>query len=400
VKALLLGTMLAAGAGGAGCNKGPAAPPPAAPPEVKIDSPVIREVTEYEEFTGRTEASMSVELRARVSGYVDKLHFKDGADVKKGDTLIDLDPRGYKAELERLEAQLRDNQARLERLGTEYRRVRSLGTSRAVSQEEVERISGERSQAEASVSAAKAAIKAAKLNIEFATVKAPFDGRLSRRMVDPGDSVKADDTMLTSLVAIDPIHAYFDIDERTVLRLRRLVHEGKLRSSRENTLYVNLGLADETGYPLVGVIDFVDNHLDPGTGTLRIRASLANPRKLLSPGMFVRLRLPVSLPYTAALIAEEALVSDQGQKFLYVVNAVDKEDEDKEYRVEYRKVETGQIQNGLRVVKKGLTASDWVIIEGQQRVRPNVKVTPSRVADKNRAASRRQAAPAETPPSL
>jgi RND family efflux transporter MFP subunit len=370
-----------------GC--GEAAKQAPAPKEVSVPwaRPRVQVVTELEEFTGRTEAVMTVDVRARVTGYLEKALFKEGTDVKKGDLLFEIDPRTYQAEVDKAQAQVSQYEASVQRLATDYQRARVLLPSRAISQEEMDRLSSTRSEASASVAAARAALRVAKLNLDFTKVSAPMDGRISRRLADPGNLVKADDTILTTIVQLDPIHAYFDIDERTVLRLRRLINEGKLRSSREATIQVDLGLADEDGYSLKGVIDFRDNRLDPGTGTLRVRVVIDNPDRLLSPGMFMRMKLPVSLPTRSLLVPEEALVNDQGQKALYVINGDDK--------IESREVKVGQLVDGQRVIKAGLTEKDRVVVRGQMSVRPGLKVNP-RPAD----APTRAAAKAAQPPSL
>jgi RND family efflux transporter MFP subunit len=376
---------------------------------------------EYEEFTGRTEASLSVELRARVSGYLDeaplrekenhkkqaaagrKVRAVEGSDVKKDEWLFLVDEKTYKAEVERVQAQLQQSEALLEKLSTEYRRTRTLTARNAASREELDKISGDRSQAEAAVGTAKAALKTAELNLAFTKVKAPFDGRLSRNYIDEGNLVKADDTALTTLVQLDPIHAYFDIDERTVLRLRRLIQQGQMRSARETETYVDLGLADEARFSLRGKIDFVDNRLDPGTGTLRVRVAVENPKKLLSPGMFLRMRLPVSMPRKGTLmVPEEALVSDQGRKFVYVIQSVvEKTEEGEEKKVEKafrRDVQTGQLQEGMRIIRSGLTPKDRVVLEGQQRIRANDAVTPAPRKQPDRSAG--VAARLSLPPDL
>jgi RND family efflux transporter MFP subunit len=382
----------------AGCSRPAPALAPPKPPEVVFATPTVRDdVVEYEEFTGRTEASLSVELRARVTGYLKKAPFKEGSDVKKDDLLFLVDPSTYKAEVERLQAQVEQSTALLDKLNTEYRRTRGLTARNAASREELDKISGDRSQAEASVGAARAALTAAKLRLGFTEVKAPFSGRVSRRYSDPGNLVKADDTVLTTLVRLDPIHAYFDIDERTVLRLRKLIQQGAMRSAREVETRVDLGLADEASFSLRGKIDFVDNRLDPGTGTLRIRVEVENPRRLLSPGMFLRMRLPVSLPKKGTLmVPEQALVSDQGRKFVYVVEKK-RNDKGEEVDVAVRRdVKTGQLQEGQRIIRDGLSPRDRVVLEGQQRLRDKAEVTPSPHKDPNRpAVASRQSLPPE-----
>ena len=383
----------------AGCGRPAPALAPPKPPEVVFASPAVRDdVVEYEEFTGRTEASLSVDLRSRVTGYLKKAPFKEGSDIKKDDLLFLVDQSTYKAEVERLQAQVEQSEALLDKLSTEYRRTRNLTARNAASREELDKISGDRSQAEASVGSARAALKSAKLNLGFTEVRAPFNGRISRRYSDPGNLVKADDTVLTSLVQLDPIHAYFDIDERTVLRLRKLIQTGQMRSARETETYVDLGLADEARFSLRGKIDFVDNRLDPGTGTLRIRVEVDNPKKLLSPGMFLRMRLPVSMPKKGTLmVPEEALVSDQGRKFVYVLEQRRNDKGEPVHVAVRRDVQTGQLQEGQRIIRSGLSASDRVVLEGQQRIRDKAEVSPAprKQPDRSAGVAARQSLPPE-----
>jgi multidrug efflux system membrane fusion protein len=347
------------GLGFTGCHK--AAPKLAAgkPPEVLVDHPTVRTVTDYEDFPGRTEATDTVDIRARVTGYLDAFHFKEGMEVQAGDVLFEIDPSPYEAELERAKANLALAEAHLARMNADYRRVTALAGTRIVSQEDT-------------VKVARAGLRLAELNLGYTKVKAPLSGRISRCFVDPGNLVKADDTVLTRIVALDPIHAYFDIDERSLLRLRRLVHEGRIKSARESTVMVQIGLADEEGFSLAGTIDFADNRLDPGTGSLRVRCLIRNPRQLLSPGLFVRIRLPIGDPHEAVLVPEEALGTDQGQKFVYVV--------DDKNKVVYRPVKIGAAHEQLRVVENnGLKPDERIVVSGLQRIRPGIEVTPKPV---------------------
>jgi RND family efflux transporter MFP subunit len=353
--------------GVAGCGKQPTVAP-AKPIEVLFANPVTRSVTEYEEFTGRTEAVRTVELRARVTGYLDKAYFKDGADVKEGDELFEIDPRTYSAEVDRAAANLSVNEAHLTRIETDYQRDLVLLKQQALSQEEFDRVVGDRAEATAAVRVAKAGLAVAKLNLGFTKVMAPVSGRISRTMIDPGNLVKADETMLTTIVTRDPIYAYFDVDERTLLRLRRLVQEGKRKSSRETTIPLDIGLTDEDGFSMTGSIDFVDNRLVSNTGTLRVRGLIPNPKGLLSPGLFVRVRMPVGEAKASIMIPEQSLGTDQGQKFIYVV--------DDKNVVQYRKVKIGAMQDGLRVIEQGVGPGERIVVSGLQRVRPGVTVDP------------------------
>jgi multidrug efflux system membrane fusion protein len=337
------------------------------PPEVLVSRPVTSTVTDYEEFIGRTEARSTVDVRARVTGYLDEANFKEGNDVKQGDLLFRIDPRPYRALLEQAEANVGQAEAHLKRLESDHRRANAMFAKHAIGQEEFDKIAGDRNEAEAGVGVARAQRDGAKLNLEFTQVRSPIAGRISRRNMDPGNLVRADDTALTTVVSQDPMYAYFDVDERTHLRLRRLVLEGKLRSAREVTVPVELGLADEKGYPHPGAIDFVDNRLDAGTGTLRVRGSFPNADGVLTPGLFVRIRAPIGTPHPATLIAECALQTDKGRKFVYVVT--DRND------VERRDVTVGPPQpNGMRVILHGVGPGDRVIVSGLQRVREGAPV--------------------------
>jgi RND family efflux transporter MFP subunit len=345
------------------------APPP---PEVLVCRPVVRNVTDYEDFTGRTEARPSIEVRARVTGYLDKVFFKEGTEVKEGDRLFQIDPRTYQAEFDRTVANVVQAKARLSRLDADFKRAQSLLSKAAISQQDFDLVAGDRAEAAAGVGVADAAMHLAKENLDFTLVTASISGRISRQYIDPGNMVKADDTVLTTLVSLDPMYVYFDVDERTMLKFRRLLLAGKVKTAQEAKLPVFLGLADEQGFPHEGVIDFADNHLDPMTGTLRIRGQFPNPRRFLAPGMFARIRTPIGPPHQAIMISERALMSDQGQRYAYVV--------DEHNKVQYRPVTTGQLSQGLRVIESGLGSNDRVVLSGLQRVRKEMPVRPKEVA--------------------
>lgn len=351
-----------------GCTKQQVQTPSVKPPDVIVARPIIRTVTDYEDFTGRTEAYRSIEVRALVSGYLNKVNFVEGAEVKKGDVLFEIDPRLFEAQLQRAKAVLNQAKAHLRRLDQDLTRATSLLPRNAISREEYDKIAGDRSEAAAAVSVAEASLEAAKLNLAYTKVIAPISGRISRRLLDPGNLIKADETILTSIVTDNPIYAYFDIDERTLLRLRRMVRQTQSIFVRKQDVPVMLGLSDEEGFPHVGKIDFSDNRLDPMTGTLRVRGIFDNPQQLLSPGLFVRIRLPIGLPHEALLIAEQALGTDQGQKFVYVVN--------EQNEVEYRRVQVGSAFDGMRVIVEGLSKDERIIISGLQRARAGLVVEP------------------------
>ncbi len=251
-------------------------------------------------------------------------------------------------------------------------RANKLIESKQISREQFDLVTGDRAEAEAAVRVAKANLQTAKLNLSFTQVHAPLAGQISRTQLDPGNLVKQDDTILTTLVTFDPIFAYFEVDERTLLTMRRYVEQGKIKTvakddKGEPLVPVLMGLADEEGFPHSGTINFVDNRLDVATGTLQVRGIFDNPTHILSPGLFVRVRLPIGEPYPAILIDERALGTDQGQKFVYVI--------DGDNNAQYRRVEVGKLQNGQRVVRKGIAEGERVVVSGLQRVRPGSPVT-------------------------
>jgi RND family efflux transporter MFP subunit len=351
------------------------APPPPPPPKVTVSQPATREVVEWDEYTGRLEAVESVEVRARVSGYLQSVHFTDGAMVKTGQLLFVIDPRPYQAELNRTKAALEQALAQADRAQKDLARVRQLVKWRAVSQEEVDTRAADQRQAEEAVKAGRAAVEAAQLNVEFTQVKAPISGRISREFVTVGNLINggsADSALLTRIVSLDPIYCYFDVDERSYLKYSRLWRDGKRTMSRDAKIPVDLGLAVETGFPHQGHLDFIDNRLDPNTGTMLGRAIFPNADQSLIPGLFARLRLPGSEQYEALLLPDEAIGTDQTQRFAFVVND--------QNTVEYRKVELGPMIDGLRVIRSGLKPEEWVIVNGVQRVRTGSQVDPQQQA--------------------
>ena len=384
----------------AGCERAAPKPVQPKPALVTFATPTSDYVTDYEDFTGRTDAVFSINITSRVSGYLEKVHFKDGQEVKEGDPLFEIDQRPYKSELDRTEATLAQAEAHLKRLDADYRRAANLFARGNVSREEMDKFAGDRSESEAAVGVARASFDLAKLNMTFTRINAPITGRLSRRLVDPGNLVKADETSLTTIISQDPLYVYFDVDERTLLRLRRLIGDDKIASRKVADVPVLAGLSDEEAYPHIGNIDFSDNKVDAGTGTLRLRASIANPKmgpqeiRVLSPGLFMRIRLPVGKPKKSTLIPERALMTDQGQKYLYFV--------DRENKVVRRDVQVGKLEGKLRVlesVDRGLASDARVIVEGQQRVRPGAEVTArAELSEEEKAAKQTNAeSPAPVP---
>ena len=360
----------------AGCGKSQAqtGPPQMPPPEVEVSLPLTGEVTDYVDFPGRVEAVNSVEIRARVTGYLEKVHFREGSDVKEGDLLFEIDRRSYEAELARAEGNVLQTEGRLTRLNGDYERAQALQAKGAMSKEEIARITGDRTEAQGLLAVNKAARDLAALNVSFTKVRAPISGRISRRSISPGNLVKADDTTtsVTSIVSLDPVYGYFDLDERTMLLLKRLIREGKIEWSLEAGLPVLMGLADEQGFPRQGTINFAENRVDPDTGTWRLRGRFDNHDNALTPGLFVRMRLPIGVPHQAILITEEALGTDQGQKFIYVIDDAGK--------AEYRRIKVGRLHDGMRVIDSGLETGEKVVVNGLQRVRPGIEVKAEVVA--------------------
>jgi RND family efflux transporter MFP subunit len=377
--------LLLMGAAGGGCGRGAAAnqatggpPGGAEDPEVVVAQPVVRTVTDYKEFDGYTDAVNTVQLRAHVTGYLDKVFFenREGYEVKEGAPLFKIDPRPYEAELHRTEAALVQAQAHLARLELDYKRALQLLSKGAIAQGDFDQTKGDHDEAAAAVKTAEAARDAAQLNVGFTLVTAPFSGQVSRRLVDPGNLIQADITVLTTIVSLDPMYAYFDVDEGTMLQVRRLVRAGKVKSSREAKMPVYLRLKDETGFPHEGVINFVDNAVDRMQGTLRARGVFPNPVsqssqiRLLSPGLYAKIRLPIGLPHEAVLISQRAVKTDQDRDAVYVLGPGNK--------VQYQRVWLGAIEDdGLRVVEKGLAADASVVVDGLQRITSNgMKVQP------------------------
>lgn len=365
------------------------------PTAVTVSQPLAREIVDYELVTGRTQAVNSVDFQPRVTGYLDKVHFQPGQEVKAGDLLFEIDPRPYKAELDRLNGQVALTQASLQLAIAENKRAKGIAAENAaaISKQDLDKYAAQEVAAEAQVTAAKASAEGAKLNLDFCKINAPLDGKISKSSIDPGNLVTANMTVLTNVVSVDPMYATFDVDERTMLRIQKLIREGKVKARETNDVSVYLGLADDLDFPHEGKINFVDNRVDPTTGTLRVRAQFPNDKRVLSPGLFAKLKLPIGEPRQALLVAERALGTDQGQKFVYVVN--------EEKKVEYRPVKVGMLENGLRAIEDGLKPGDWVITNGLQRVRPGVQVDAQRspMPGVETVASATPAKPQESPKS-
>jgi RND family efflux transporter MFP subunit len=356
------------------CNDQQPAPQLSAP-EVTVSKPVQEDIVNWAEFTGRMEAVHFVKITPRVSGYIVNIPFSEGDIVHKGDLLYQIDPRPYQHAYEQAIGQLQQAKANQQFQEVTFARQQRLRDTGVIAKEDYDTALSNKNQAEAQVVAAQAAVDSAALNLEFTRVISPINGRVSRQLVHIGNLVQADTTELTTVVSIDPIYAYFHVDELAELRYQRLVKEGKLPSPKEGGAPVHLQLQDETGFPHEGTINFADNAYDSSTGTLLLRGTFRNPDGFLVPGNFVRVRIPASPKYSALLVAERAIASDQDEKFVYVV--------DSKNVAHLRHITLGPLADGLRVVKSGLQPDDVVIVNGIIKVRPSspVKAEPGRMED-------------------
>ena len=358
-------------AGLGGCRS-TAAPPMAAPPAVVVASPLVMRLTEWDEYTGRFEATDSVDVRARVNGYLDSIHFRDGTLVKPGDLLFVIDPRPYEAVLEGARADVVRAQTHVELSTTDFTRGEALFAIRGISQEEFDRRVQARKEAEAALIVARAAERVAALNVEFTRIRAPIGGRIAQNFVSVGNVIsggQAGSTLLTTIVAVDPIQFVFDASESDYLKYNRMNASGERRTSRDTPNPVRIRLLDEPEFTHLGKMDFVDNRVDPASGTIRGRALVPNPGGFLTPGQFGRLQLLGSGEFEALLVPDGAILSDQSRRFVWVLG----NDDIPEQRV----VEPGNLERGLRIVRAGLQRDDRIVINGMQRVRPGAKVTPT-----------------------
>lgn len=346
------------------CSKTPDAAQASAAPKVTVAKVIEQPINEWDEFTGRLEAPETVEVRPRVSGQIDQVAFTEGAQVRKGDLLFQIDPRPFQAEVRRLEAQLQQAKASAIRSANEARRGERLRDSNAISAELAESRNSAAAEARAGVDAIQAQLDLARLNLSFTRVTSPINGRVSRAQFTAGNIVTADVTPLTSVVSTDKVYAYFDADERVYLKYTQLARQGQ----RGQSTPVYLGLTNETGNPHLGQMNFVDNQVNPRTGTIRGRAVFDNKRGEFTPGLYARLKLVGSAQYDAVLINDEAVGTDLGKKFVLVM--------DKDNKAAYRAVELGPKLEGLRIVRSGLGKDDRIVVRGLQRVRPGSQVTP------------------------
>ena len=366
---------------------------------VTVAEPIEKELADFVDFTGRTEAVESVEIRARVSGYlktIEKKHFQAGSEVKVGDLLFEIDPSTYQAEVDRNEGTLASAMAKITRTEAELTRQKTLREKGVNSPSDLDFAIAEHGEAAAAKQTNEASLERAKLDLGFTQVTAPVAGRTSRELISIGNLVTANSTLLTTIVSLDPMHAYFDIDERTLLDIQKRIRAKKMKSARDSEFPVRMELANETGFPHVGVIDFFDNRISASTGTIQVRGSFPNPIiplnsakadsqdttiepgaetkaeankeavRSLVPGLFVRIRIELGEPISKLLIPEQALAQQQGQRYVYVVKS--------DNTVERRDVTVGRLDGSLRVIETGLQPGEKVIVQGHLRVRPGMEV--------------------------
>ncbi len=353
----------------AGCSSAPPPPPP--PPTVTVAPVLEQEIAEWDEFSGRLQAVDQVEIRPRVNGYIRRVTFAEGKEVRKGEVLFEIDPRPYKADLDQAEAQLAQARTAAELAGREVERARKLVDVQAISQEEFDSRTSAQANGAAAVQAAEAAVATARLNLGWTQVRSPLAGRVSRAEVTEGNLVQAGPpgaTLLTTVVSLDSMYLYFDSDEQTYLRYSGRA-KGGTAGWRDARFPVYLGLANETGFPHEGRLDFVDNRIDPASGTIRTRAIFTNRDRRFTPGLFARVKLVGGQKERALLVRDAAVGTDQDRKFVLVLAKGDS--------LTYRPIEIGRIWDGLRIVRSGLMAGDQVVVNGLMRVRPGMKVKPT-----------------------
>jgi membrane fusion protein, multidrug efflux system len=359
--------LVAFAAAGCGSQAATNAMPP--PPQVSVATVLSRSVHQWDEFTGRVSAVQTVDLRPRVSGYVERVAFHEGQEVHKGDLLFVIDQRRYRAALDRAQADLARARSEAQLARTQDVRAQSLVEAQAISKEEFETRRAATAQGNAVVRAAEAAVASARLDLQFTQVRSPIDGRAGRAMLTEGNLAQADSTLLTTVVSLDPVQVYFDTDEQTYLRYNAATRDGTRASARNS---VRVGLANETGYPHAGIVDFVDNQVDSNTGTIRARAVLPNPDRVFTPGLFARVQLEGNRASTAMLVDDKAVLTDQDRKYVYVLGPQDK--------AMRKDIVAGRVVDGLRVVESGLSPRDKVIVDGVQKVFfPGMPVSPTAV---------------------
>ena len=351
-----------------GCGRAAAKPPPP-PPVVTVATVEQREITEWEEFTGRTDAVESVEVRPRVSGHIQEVRFQSGQLIKKGDVLFVIDPRWYQAEFDRRQAEYEQARVRLENTERMAARAARLLASKAISSETADTSESQSREDKAALLAAKSLLESARLDLEFTEIRAPIDGRVSRALMTAGNyvsGVAGGASLLTRIVSVDPIYVYADVDENSLLKFNALA--GERKAAGDQAIPVELALANEEGFPHGGSIESFDNRLDPNTGTILLRAIFPNPEGRIVPGLFARIRVPTRGRHTAFLVEESAIGTDQSQKFVLTLGDGN--------TVEYRKVKLGPTFEGKRIVREGLRPGEKIVVNGLQRARPGLPVNP------------------------
>jgi RND family efflux transporter MFP subunit len=347
---------------------GGAAVAPAPPPPVTVAKPVVKDIVELDEFTGRFEAVATVEVRARVGGYLQAVNFTDGKIVKEGDPLFVIDPRPYQAALNQAEANAAGIRTQITWARAELERAERLTRTGVAAERTLEERRQQYLQAEADLAAARAAIDQARLDLGFTDIRAPISGRISRKLVTEGNLVTANETLLTTIVALDPIYFYFDVDERSYLAYSRMGTDASRQTNGEVGVDITVALADEKEPRHKGRIDFFDNRVDQSTGTMRARAVLPNPDLMLVPGLFGRIQIPGSPLYRAVMVPDESISSDLDRRFVYVVG--------EDGGVAQKAVRPGPRQDGYRIVRQGLTGEEMIVVNGLQRARLSGKVAP------------------------
>lgn len=360
-----------------GCDDEAASKPAPPPPAVTVSAPILKEVLDFDEYTGRLVAIEEVEVRARVKGYLDSIGFKDGDEVQKGQLLFQIDPRPFEATVKSAQGQVDQLKARRVKATADVARYRDLVPKGAATQQDLDKAIGELGEAEAAIGSAEADVERAKLDMEYAKVTAPIDGLASRALLTVGNligAVGSGEQLLTTIVRMDPMYVYFNVDQRAAQAYRaeavkRRAGGPEPKTTREMNIPFYFGLASEQGFPHEGVIEFIDNKIDPTTGTIAIRGEVRNEKRLFRPGFFARVRVGAGEKYQAVLVAERAIGTQQGQKYVLVV--------DESNKVIFRPVQLGSAQgDGLRVVKSGLAAGERVVVNGIQRARPGLTVGP------------------------
>jgi RND family efflux transporter MFP subunit len=342
--------------------------PPPSPPQVTVAKPVVKNIVEWDDFTGRFEATDDVAVRSRVTGYLDQIHFKDGAIIKKGDLLFTIDPRSFQAAADEASARLDNAKTALNLASQELQRAEGLRTGVEISQSVLDQRRQQFLSAQAEVQGATAALQQARLNLDYTKITAPISGRISNRRLSVGNLVNANDTILTTVVALNPIYFYFDVDERSYIAYARMALQGERPSGRDNAYEVRMVVPGDPKESRIGHINFVDNRIDSATGTMRGRAIFDNPDLFLQPGMFGRISIPGSGDHQAVLIPDEAIGSDQDRRIVYVVGPDNK--------ISTKAIRPGPKIDGYRVVRRGLSGDETIVVDGIVRARPGATVTP------------------------